>query len=107
MEGTKHDLIFVQVLIKVKVKLINFGLGQSKFLKMFAQSFFSALPASTDPIMFPTEVWEFQMPKMKPFLLLPNQFATVVTTPGHPVAWNAPATAFTTEYAFFAYHFKK
>ena len=51
------------------------------------------IPAITEPKMFPIDVWEFQMPKMRPFLLLPNQLATAVTTPGHPVAWTAPAKA--------------
>jgi len=40
--------------------------------------------------MFPTDVWEFQIPKMRPFLPLPNQLATTVTTLGQPVVWNAP-----------------
>ena len=40
--------------------------------------------------MFPTEVCAFQIPKMSPFLLRPNQLATTVTTPGHPVAWKMP-----------------
>ncbi len=40
--------------------------------------------------MFPMEVWEFQMPMMRPFFPWPNQLATTVTTPGHPVVWKAP-----------------
>ena len=48
------------------------------------------VPARIPPKIFPTEVWEFHMPNRRPFLPLPNQFAITVTTPGHPVAWNAP-----------------
>jgi hypothetical protein len=40
--------------------------------------------------MFPTDVCEFHTPKMRPFLPLPNQLATTVTTLGQPVDWKAP-----------------
>ncbi len=40
--------------------------------------------------MLPTEVCEFQIPKMRPFLPFPNQLATTVTTLGQPVVWKAP-----------------
>ena len=43
------------------------------------------VPARKLPRMFPTEVCEFQIPKMRPFLPFPNQLATTVTTLGHPV----------------------
>ena len=45
----------------------------------------------SDPKIFPNDVCEFQMPKMSPFLALPNQLATAVTTPGQPDDWKAPA----------------
>jgi hypothetical protein len=40
--------------------------------------------------MFPSDVWEFQMPMMRPRFPLPNQLAMTVTTPGQPVDWNMP-----------------
>ena len=51
---------------------------------------FEALPAKKLPRMLPTDVCEFQMPKINPFLPFPNQLATTVTTLGHPVVWKAP-----------------
>ncbi len=42
------------------------------------------------PNMFPSDVWEFQMPMMRPRFPLPNQLAMTVTTPGQPVDWNMP-----------------
>ena len=51
-------------------------------------------PAKMEPTMFPTEVWEFQIPKIRPFLPLPNQWAMMVTTPGQPVLWANPHTIY-------------
>ena len=48
------------------------------------------LPEILAPTMFPTDVWEFQIPIIKPFFACPNQFPTTATTPGQPVASNIP-----------------
>lgn len=69
--------------------------------------------ASKVPMIFPIDVWEFQIPNINPkinytwinleiirvnqclfFFIprfpLPNQFPIAVTTPGHPVVWTIP-----------------
>jgi len=79
------------------------------------QLYSTKAPAIMEPKMFPNEVWEFHspvaegftsgpskdkvyyyyyyfsLPKISPRFPFPNQLATTVTTPGHPVVWNSPA----------------
>uniref|UniRef100_A0A7C9EHV9 Uncharacterized protein n=1 Tax=Opuntia streptacantha TaxID=393608 RepID=A0A7C9EHV9_OPUST len=47
--------------------------------------YFNKPEAIKEPVIFPTDVWAFQMPMIKPLPLFPNQFPTTATTEGHPV----------------------
>ena len=73
----------------MKIDKKNLSLKTAKSKKFTVPSA-NLLPAIIAPTIFPTEVCEFHTPIMNPFLPLPNQFATTVTTPGQPVAWTTP-----------------
>ena len=62
-------------------------------IKLKPQSVSTYLAAIKLPKIFPREVCEFQIPKIKPRLPFPNQFPTTVTTPGQPVVWQTPPIA--------------
>jgi len=63
-------------------------------IKLRLQSVSTYTAATKVPSIFPRDVWEFQMPKIRPRLLLPNQFPTIVTTPGQPEVWKIPPNTY-------------
>ena len=54
------------------------------------QSRSTNIPATTEPKMRPSEVFEFQRPKRNPRFPNPNQLPTQDTIAGYPVLWANP-----------------